>query len=83
MDGRSPMIRATLVTLMLVGLGLIAFGTPTATATCLDTNPDDNGVGTQGCNLPVAGNCKVLVYGQLPGVSSGCSPIVCVREPCP
>jgi hypothetical protein len=72
-------LRATLLTLMLASLGFIAF-TPSASATCLDTNPDDNGVGTQGCNLPVAGNCKVLVYGQLPGISSGCSPIVCIRD---
>ena len=72
-------LRATLLTLMLATLGLVAF-TPTASATCLDTNPDDNGVGTTGCNIPVAGNCMVLVYGQLPGVSSGCSPIACVVE---
>lgn len=76
------LVRATLLTLMLAALGLIAF-TPTGSASCLDTTPDDDGVGTQGCNIPVAGNCKVLVYGQLPGVSNGCSPIVCVREPCP
>jgi hypothetical protein len=73
-------LRATLLTLMLATLGLVAFGTPSASATCIDANPDDNGVGTQGCNIPVAGTCKVLVYGQLPGVGSGCSPIVCIRE---
>lgn len=82
MTAWSAMIRATFVTLMLVALGFLAFGTPTATAACIDVNPDDNGVGTQGCNIPVAGNCKVLVYGELPGISSGCSPIVCIREPC-
>lgn len=71
-------LRATLLTLMLAALGLVAF-TPSASATCIDTNPDDNGVGTQGCNIPVAGNCKVLVYGQLPGGPT-CQPIVCVRE---
>ena len=73
------MIRATLATLMLLGLGLIAFGTPVS-ATCIDSNPDDDGVGTQGCNVPAGGDCKVLVYGSLPGVGSGCSPVACVRE---
>lgn len=73
------MIRATLVTLGLALLGFAA-SAPTASATCLDANPDDNGVGTQGCNLPVGGNCKVLVYGELPGVSPSCSPIVCIRD---
>ena len=73
------MIRATLLTLMLVGLGLIAF-TPTVSATCIDSTPDDNGIGTQGCTIPVGGNCKVLVYGQVPGMSSGCSPVVCIRD---
>jgi hypothetical protein len=73
------MIRATLLTLMLAALGLVAFA-PTSSATCLDTNPDDDGVGTQGCNIPVGGDCRVLVYGQAPGVSSSCSPVVCIRE---
>lgn len=73
-------LRATLLTLMLAALGLIAFAAPTATATCVDANPDDNGVGTQGCNLPVGGNCKVLVYGSLPGTQ--CSQVTCIREPC-
>jgi hypothetical protein len=72
------MIHATLATLMLLGLGLIA-SAPSASATCIDTNPDDNGVGTQGCNIPVAGTCKVLVYGDLPGGPT-CQPIVCIRE---
>jgi hypothetical protein len=76
------MIRATLTTLMLASLAflsLLAFA-PSASATCIDSNPDDNGVGTQGCNIPAEGNCKVLVYGQVTGISSGCSPIVCVRD---
>ena len=72
------MIRATLLTLMLAALGLIAF-TPNASASCIDSNPDDDGVGMQNCSLP-AGNCKVLVYGEAPGLGSGCSPFVCVRE---
>jgi hypothetical protein len=72
-------LRATLLTLMLAALGLVAF-TPSASATCIDATPDDNGVGTQGCSTPVAGNCKVLVYGQTPGFSPGCSPITCVRD---
>ena len=73
-------LRATLLTLMLATLGLVAFGTPSASATCIDTNPDDNGVGTQGCNIPVGGDCKVGAYGELPGISSGCSPITCVKD---
>jgi hypothetical protein len=72
--------RTALLTLMLATLGLVAFGTPSASASCIDTNPDDNGVGTQGCQVPVGGDCKVLVYGQLPGISSGCSPVVCVKD---
>ena len=66
-------------TLLLAATAFLAFA-PSTSATCIDSNPDDNGVGTQGCNVPVGGDCKVLVYGQLPGVSSGCIPIVCVRE---
>ena len=75
-------LRAALIALLLATLGLVAFA-PTGSATCLDTNPDDNGVGTQGCNLPVSNlnNCKVLVYGSIPG-TSGCSQIYCIREPC-
>ena len=72
-------LRATLSTLTLATLSLLAFGTSPVSATCIDTNPDDNGIGTQGCNLPVGGTCKVLVYGEVPGTSD-CSPIVCVRE---
>ena len=72
-------LRATFLTLMLAALGLIAL-TPNASATCLDTNPDDNGIGTQDCNVPVVGDCKVLAYGSLPGLSTGCSPVVCVSE---
>ena len=78
------MIRATLTTLMLASLAflsLLAFA-PTASATCIDSTPDDNGVGTQGCSIPVAGNCKVLVYGQVPGVSGDCFPIDCIRDDC-
>lgn len=71
-------LRATLLTLTLAALGLVAFA-PSASATCIDTSPDDNGVGTQGCNIPVAGTCKVLVYGELPGGPT-CVTIVCVRE---
>lgn len=74
------MLRILLASLLT--LAAFAALTPTASATCIDATPDDNGVGSNGCNVPVAGpvHCKVLVYGQLPGVSSGCSPIVCVRE---
>ena len=76
-------LRATLLTLML-GLAAFVTFTPAASATCLDTNPDDNGVGTQGCNLPAASfanTCKVLYYGQLPGpLIPTCVQIVCVRE---
>ena len=76
-------LRATLITLMLATLGLIAF-TPSASATCIDSNPDDNGIGTQGCNLPAASfanTCKVLGYGSLPGaLLPTCVPIVCVQE---
>ena len=74
------LLRTTLMTLM---LALVAFVTaaPTASATCLDVNPDDNGVGTQGCNIPVAGTCKVLVYGSLPGaLVPSCLQVVCVQE---
>lgn len=76
------MIRATLTTLMLASLAflsLLAFA-PTASATCIDSTPDDNGVGTQGCNVPVEGNCKVLVYGQVPGIGQGCIPITCFSQ---
>ncbi|HJQ93335.1 MAG TPA: hypothetical protein VJ874_03500 [Candidatus Thermoplasmatota archaeon] len=77
------MIRATLLTLMLAALGLVAFA-PSASATCIDSNPDDDGVGTQGCNVPAASfanTCKVLVYGPLPGpLLPTCVPIVCVKE---
>lgn len=73
-------LRATLITLMIAALGLLAF-TPSGSATCIDSNPDDNGVGTQGCNVPVVGNCKVLVYGQVGAPS--CAQVQCIREPCP
>ena len=79
-DAVAMILRTTLIATMLVALGFIAFGAPTASAACIDANPDDNGVGTQGCNLPVAGNCKVLVYGSVPGTS--CSQVQCVTEPC-
>ena len=72
-------LRATLLTLMLAALGLTAFA-PGASASCIDSNPDDDGVGTQGCQIPAGGDCKVLVYGELPGIGSGCSPVVCIRE---
>jgi hypothetical protein len=72
-------LRATLLTLMLAALGLIALA-PGASATCLDTNPDDNGIGTQDCNVPAVGDCKVLVYGNLPGLGQDCLPVDCVRE---
>jgi hypothetical protein len=75
-------LRATLITLMLAVLGF-AF-TPSASATCIDSNAtDDDGVGTEGCNLPVVSflnTCKVLAYGE---VGPSCAPIQCVREPCP
>ena len=64
----------------LVALTAFAVLPPTASATCLDTAPDDDGVGTEGCDLPAGGDCKVLVYGSLPGIGSGCVPIVCVKE---
>lgn len=72
------MLRTTLLTLLLAATAA-AVAAPMASATCLDVAPDDDGVGTEGCNLPVGGTCKVLVYGQV-GLSSGCVPIVCVRE---
>jgi hypothetical protein len=74
------MLRTILTTLMLAFLAFVTF-TPAASATCIDLNPDDNGVGTQGCNLPVAGTCKVLAYGSLPGaLMPSCTPIACVVE---
>lgn len=69
-----------ILTTCLLALTALAAFAPNASATCLDTTPDDDGVGTNGCNLPAGGDCQVLVYGSLPGISSGCSPIVCVRE---
>ncbi len=75
-------LRATLLTLMLALAALVTF-TPAATATCIDTSPDDNGVGTQGCNVPVVGTCKILYYGQLPGpLVPTCVPIVCSVVEC-
>jgi hypothetical protein len=73
------MIRATLTTLMLASVAFVALlaAAPTASATCLDLNPDYNGVGTVGCNVPVVGDCKVYLYG---GLSSSCVPIQCFRE---
>ena len=70
-------MRIVLTTLLL--LAAAAASAPTANATCIDASPDDNGVGTQGCNVPVVGTCKVLVYGELPGGPT-CQPIVCVAE---
>jgi hypothetical protein len=68
----------------LVALTALAALPPTASASCLDSTPDDNGVGTTGCRLPVSNtpvpDCHVLVYGQLPGIGTGCSPIVCVKD---
>jgi hypothetical protein len=69
-----------ILTTCLLALTALAAFAPNASATCLDTTPDDDGVGTNGCNLPAGGDCQVLVYGSLPGVSSGCSPVVCVSE---
>jgi hypothetical protein len=74
------MLRAALLTLMLASLAFVTF-TPAASATCLDANPDDNGVGTQGCNLPAAGTCKVLAYSTVPGALwPSCLVITCVVE---
>ncbi len=76
------MLRATLTTLMLAFLAFVTF-TPSAQATCLDTSPDDDGVGMDGCQVPVLGECNVhaLAYGSVPGSGGSCDAVVqCVRE---
>lgn len=75
-------LRTTTTALLLASLGLLAM-TPGASASCLDTNPDDDGIGADGCNVPVLGECNVhaLAYGQLPGFGGSCDGLVqCVRE---
>lgn len=75
-------LRTPLAASLLLAFGLIAFA-PTGSATCLDTTPDDDGVGSDGCNVPVLGECNVhvLAYGQLPGSGGSCDSFVqCVRE---
>lgn len=65
----------------MIVLAAFAASAPTASASCIDTNPDDNGVGTTNCSgVPIVGNCHVLRYGQLPGLSHGCAPIDCVQD---
>src|SRR5688500_8399839 len=77
-----PMFRATLLTLMLASLALVATA-PTAQATCLALDPDDDGVGSDGCRAPVLGECNVhvLAYGQVHGSGGSCDGLYqCVRE---
>lgn len=67
----------------LLALASLAVAAPTASATCLDTTPDDDGIGSDGCTVPVLGECNmhVLAYGQLPGSGGSCDGLVqCVRE---
>jgi hypothetical protein len=68
---------------VLLALAALAAAAPTASASCIDSTPDDNGVGPTNCTVPVLNakvTCHVLVYGQLPGISNSCVPIVCIKD---